>query len=401
MTDYQLSPAIIKKYAHLLVNYALNSGKGVKPGEVVRCIVPDVAKPLALALQNTILKAKAHPLIRLIPTGFDKSFYTLANQDQLTFFPKKYLKAQADLLDHQIAVIADTDPRELSQVPPKKILDSRNSKKPYKDWLIDKENKGKYTWTAALWPTPAKAKEVGLTLKQYSQQIINACFLDKKDPIAKWKQITKLQQSILKKLNSLNINSLHIKGKDANLNIKLGSSRIWNGGSGRNIPSFEVFTSPDWQGTNGWIRFNQPLYRYGNILKNIYLQFNQGKVIKAKAEQGNKFLQQMLKTTNADKIGEFSLTDNRLSKITHFMAETLYDENIGGPYGNIHIALGMAYKDCYKGDSSKLSKTDWQKLSFNDSAEHTDIISTTNRTVTAVLKNGSKKTIYKNGRFTL
>jgi len=360
MTDYQLSPAIIKKYAHLLVNYALNSGKGIKPGEVVRCVVPDTAKSLALALQNTILKAKAHPLIRLIPTGFDKSFYTLANQDQLTFFPKKYLKAQAD-----------------------------------------KENKGKYTWTAALWPTPAKAKEVGLTLKQYSQQIINACFLDKKDPIAKWKQITKLQQSILKKLNSLNINSLHIKGKDANLNIKLGSSRIWNGGSGRNIPSFEVFTSPDWQGTNGWIRFNQPLYRYGNILKNIYLQFNQGKVIKAKAEQGNKFLQQMLKTTNADKIGEFSLTDNRLSKITHFMAETLYDENIGGPYGNIHIALGMAYKDCYKGDSSKLSKTDWQKLSFNDSAEHTDIISTTNRTVTAVLKNGSKKTIYKNGRFTL
>ena len=82
---FKPSKTILNKYAQILVNFALNSGQGVKPGEVVLCLVPDVAKPLALAIQNTLLKAKAHPLIRLLPTEFSKDFYTLANQDQLTF----------------------------------------------------------------------------------------------------------------------------------------------------------------------------------------------------------------------------------------------------------------------------------------------------------------------------
>jgi len=53
----------------------------------------------------------------------------------------------------------------------------------------------------------------------------------------------------------------------------------------------------------------------------------------------------MIATENADKVGEFSLTDARLSRISHFMAHTLYDENMGGPYGNTHIAVGLAYRD--------------------------------------------------------
>ena len=58
----------------------------------------------------------------------------------------------------------------------------------------------------------------------------------------------------------------------------------------------------------------------------------------------------MIATENADRVGEFSLTDARLSPIDRFMADTLYDENVGGPFGNTHIALGDAYKDTYDGD---------------------------------------------------
>ena len=90
MSNYQPSKTILTKYADVLVNFALNSGKGVKSGEVVLCLIPDVAKALALELQNILLKAGAHPIIRLIPTEFSKDFFNLANQDQLTFFPKKY-----------------------------------------------------------------------------------------------------------------------------------------------------------------------------------------------------------------------------------------------------------------------------------------------------------------------
>jgi aminopeptidase len=173
------------------------------------------------------------------------------------------------------------------------------------------------------------------------------------------------------------------------------------GGSGRNIPSFECFTSPDWRGTEGWVKFNQPLYRYGNVLKDIRLEFKNGLVSKAHAGVGNKLLQEMFKTPNANKLGEYSLTDGRMSRITHVMAETLFDENIGGPQGNTHMAVGMAYKDCYRGDGKKLTKKDWEAKGFNDSAEHTDIISTTRRTVTATLTNGVEKVIYKDGKFVL
>ncbi len=81
------------------------------------------------------------------------------------------------------------------------------------------------------------------------------------------------------------------------------------------------------------------------------------------------------------------------------MAETLYDENFGGQFGNTHIALGSAYKDTYSKDIKKIIQKDWDNLGFNDSAVHTDIIATTDRTITATLKNGKKIILYKSGQF--
>ena len=183
------------------------------------------------------------------------------------------------------------------------------------------------------------------------------------------------------------------------MHVKIGPGRKWLGGSGRNIPSFELFISPDWRGTNGWIKFNQPLYRYGNMVTGIELRFKDGVVVDAKAKDNEKLIKDMIAVENADKIGEYSLTDARFSRITKFMGETLYDENVGGKYGNTHLALGNAYRDSYDGDLKKMKSADWKKLGYNESAVHTDIISTTNRTVTATLVDGTKKIIYQNGQF--
>ncbi|AKM81258.1 MAG: Thermophilic metalloprotease (M29) superfamily [Candidatus Pacebacteria bacterium GW2011_GWF2_38_9] len=400
MSDSYTPPQnIIDKYAHVLVNFALNSGTGVKRGEVVQCIVPDVAKPMALALQNTLLKAGAHPVIRLIPSGFDRDFYNLASDEQLGFFPRKFLKARADLIDHQIGIIAESDPMELSEVDPRKIMLMRNSQKPYRDWLVTKENRNLFTWTLALWGMPAKAKEVGLSLEDYWQQIIKACFLDEADPVAKWREVFTMQEDIKKKLNDMRIQYVIVKGEDVDLTVKIGADRIWQGGSGRNIPSFEIFTSPDWRGVDGWIRFNEPLYRYGNVIRDIYLRVEHGLIVEAKAKTGNKFLQAMLETKNANKFGEFSMTDKRMSHITHPMAETLFDENIGGRFGNSHLAIGMAYKDCYRGNPDAVKANQWKAMGFNDSAEHTDMMTTTDRSVTAVLADGKEVLIYEDGQF--
>src|SRR5206468_6884888 len=122
---------------------------------------------------------------------------------------------------------------------------------------------------------------------------------------------------------------------------------------------------------------NQPLYRYGTVVKDIELKFEKGRVVKATAKKNQKLLTEMLATDKgSSQVGEFSLTDKRLSRITKFMAETLFDENIGGEFGNTHIAVGRSYHDTYDGSTKGKTKQFFNKLRYNDSVIHTDMIST-------------------------
>jgi aminopeptidase len=81
------------------------------------------------------------------------------------------------------------------------------------------------------------------------------------------------------------------------------------------------------------------------------------------------------------------------------MAQTLFDENVGGPFGNTHIAVGKSYHDAYAGDPASVAREEWERLGFNDSTVHTDIVSTTDRTVTATMRDGAEKIIYAGGEF--
>ncbi len=404
--QYTPPQKILQKYADVLVNFALGGGKGIKKGEVVLVQAPEASRPLFIEVLRTIRKSGGHILTDYLldesrELSLAREFYSYASDDQLNFFPSKYLKGKVNEIDHFLRLDAEIDPHYLKDVDPKKIMQRGEKFKKYREWLNKKENEGKFTWTIALYGTEAMAKEAQISLKGYWSQIIKACFLDKLNPIKEWKNISNLQTKYIKKLNSLKIDKVHVEGPEVDLWIKIGEKRKWLGGGGANIPSFELFTSPDWRGAEGWIKFNQPLYRYGSLIKDIRLEFTKGIVTKFSASKNEKVLEAMIDTPNASKIGEFSLTDKRFSKITKFMAETLYDENIDGPNGNTHIALGSAYKDCFVGDRSKLSKKQWQALGYNDSSVHTDIISTSPRTVTAYMKNGRSKVIYKNGQFVI
>lgn len=392
---------ILKKYADLLVKFALGGGKGAKPGEVVQLNVPDSAKPLFKELLRAVLESGAHPKVHFIPTDTDRIFFDYASESQLTFFPEAYKRAEADLIDHQISIIAETNPKELEGVEPVRLFRAMDARRRFRDWLFEKERKEKFSWTLALYGTEGMAKEAGMSLEDYWEEIIMACYLDKEDPVSEWKKIHKEQERVKAILDGLSIEWLHVKSARIDLKVQLGKNRKWLGGSGRNIPSFELFVSPDWRGTDGKIFFNQPLYRYGNILRGVSLQFKEGKVVHAKAEMGQEVLDGMLERKNADKIGEFSLTDRRYSRVTRFMANTLFDENRGGEFGNTHIALGRAYKESYRGDMSLPTDAEWESWGFNDSPEHTDIISTEDRTVTATLSDGSTKIIFEKGMFTV
>lgn len=401
MSDiFKPSGKILKKYSDVLVNFALNSGKGIKKGEVVMLQVFESAKPILKHLIKSVLKSGAIPLIQFIPEGVDRTFLENANDTQLKYHPKKYLLERVNECDHFLVVGAQSDKHELECIDSKKIMLRQKSSKFYKDARNKKEKEGNLTWTYGIYGTNAMAKEVGMSQKEYWNQIIKACFLDFSNPISKWKEVYRMINDIKNKLNKLEIEKVHIKGKNVDLHIKIGRKRKWVGGSGRNIPSFEVYTSPDWRSTDGWIKFNQPLYRYGNKIDGIEVEFKKGVVVKVKASKNAKILKDMIKLENADRIGEFSLTDKRLSRITKVMGETLYDENIGGKYGNFHIALGSAFSDCFNGDQKRVKKSYLKRIGFNiNCVVHTDIISTDDRIVKAKLRNGNEMILYKEGQF--
>ncbi len=400
------SQQVLERYADVLVNFALGGGAGVRPGDVVRIVARESARPLYVELHRAVWRAGAHAIGGYLTDddgdhNLARDFYELAGDAQLDYLASDYMRGLIDQIDHQVSVLSDSDMHALEGIDPARIMRHGLTLKPVMDWRTEKENAGRFSWTLGLYGTPAMAAEAGLSEEEYWQQIASACFLDEADPIARWHEVSGQIGDFVTRLNALAIDRLHVVGEDVDLHIALGERRTWVGGSGRNIPSFEIFTSPDWRGTDGWIAFNQPLYRYGNLISGIRLEFAGGRVVKATADQNENVIREMVATENADKVGEFSLTDRRFSRITKFMAETLYDENVGGPYGNTHIALGKSYKDCYAGDPAPVADAEWDRLGFNESSVHTDIVSTADRTVTATMRDGSEQVIYADGEFRL
>jgi aminopeptidase len=397
---------ILDRYASVLVDFALGGGRGVEPGEVVRVVAPESAKPLYGALSRAVWRAGAHAIGSYMPDddheiNLSRDFYEMASDEQLDHFPSSYLRGLVDQIDHQVTLIAPSDPRSLYTVDPARIMRRGETMRALLDWRGEKENAGRFSWTLGLYGTPGMAAEAGMDVEEYWQQIVHACFLDSEEPLERWREVGQRIEETRHWLDSLHIERLHVEGEDADLWISVGEQRRWLGGRGRNIPSFELFTSPDWRGTSGWIYCNQPLYRYGSLVKGIRLAFLDGRVSEASAQENERVLVEMIATEGADRVGEFSLTDRRFSRITRFMAQTLYDENVGGSFGNTHIALGRSYQDAYDGDPAPVSQEEWQRLGFNSSSVHTDIVSTTDRVVTATLRGGEEQVIYRDGEFQL
>jgi aminopeptidase len=397
---------ILERYASVLVNFALGGGQGVQEGEVVRVLAPESAKPLYAELHKAVWRAGAHTIGSYQPDddhqiNLSRDFFELASPEQLDHFSSVHMRGLIDEMDHQVSVIAESDPHALDSVDPAKIMRKGEAMRQLLDWRGEKENAGRFSWTLGLYGTPAMAVEAGMTVEEYWEQIVYACYLDEQDPLARWREVGRRLDETRERLDALDIERVHIEGEDADLWVTLGERRRWLGGRGRNIPSFEIFTSPDWRGTEGWIYCNQPLYRYGNLVKGVRLTFREGRVVEATAEENQRVLTEMIATEGADRIGEFSLTDKRLSRITRFMAHTLYDENVGGAFGNTHIAVGRSYQDAYDGDPSGVSPERWEELGFNSSSVHTDIVSTTDRMVTASLRGGGERVIYRDGEFQL
>jgi aminopeptidase len=397
------SDETIKKYCHVLLWALKTARKGPRrKNEIVMIRYELPALRLAEALQASLLDAGMNPVLRVGMTPrMEKQFYVKSNKRQLVFQPpgerELYQKLNGGIYLH-----APDSLTHLADVDSNKIGKAAVARKPLKDILDRREETGKFSWTLCLFPTAELAKQAKLPMAQYAAQVIKACYLDRKNPVEEWKKTYRSALEIKRWLNRMRIERLHVESDRMDLRLTPGERRRWVGITGHNVPSFEIFLSPDWRGTEGIYYADQPSFRNGNYVESVKLTFKKGKVVKSEAAKGGSFLaKQVALDPGAARVGEFSLTDKRFSRIDRFMANTLFDENYGGKHGNCHLALGSSYSDTFAGDSSTLTKEKKKKLGFNDSALHWDLVNTEDKRVTAYLAGGKKVVIYEEGIFAI
>lgn len=396
-----LSEKNLEHYADVLL-WALATAKksALKKNDIVLIQYDRPALRLAEILYDRLMDKGVHTVQRMAATfRMEKSFYHKAGPQQLTFLAP----GDKELYRHihgRIFLHAPESLTHLRDVNPAKIGKAMVARKPLKNILDGREELRKYSWTLCLLPTEELARQANMPLAQYARQVIRACYLDKEDPVSEWKAIHREVGHIKKALSSLAVKSFHLESDSMDLRITPGEQRKWAGVSGHNVPSFEVFVSPDWRGTEGVYYANLPSFRSGNYVKDVRISFARGKAVAVEAAQGEAFVKrQLAMDPGACRLGEFSLTDRRFSRIDRFMAETLFDENFGGKEGNCHVALGSSYSDTFSGNPSRLTPALRKNLGFNDSALHWDLVNTEPKTVTAHMTNGRKTVIYEGGEF--
>lgn len=396
-----LSERHLDRYADVLLWGLQTARQGrFRKGSVILIQYDRAALRLAEILYGKILDAGMNPIQRMgLTLDMERSFFARSGKRQLVFQPPGE-KELCSNIHGRIYLHAPDSLTHLKDVDPSRISRFTVSRKPLRDILEKREQAGLYGWTLCTLPTAELAAQARTTPEIYAGQIIRACYLDRREPADKWEEIRRNAIAIKKWLNSLKAASLHIESAHCDFVITPGDKRQWAGISGHNIPSFELFVSPDWRGTEGTYFANLPSYRNGNYVEGVELRFKRGNAVGISAETGGKFAAgQLAMDRGARRIGEFSLTDRRFSRIDRFMADTLFDENYGGEQGNCHIAVGASYADTFAGDPATLTATEKQKLGFNDSALHWDLVNTEKKTVTAHLASGKKMVIYEKGGF--
>jgi aminopeptidase len=396
-----LSEQQLEKYAAVLL-WGLRTARRdrFRKRDAILIQYDQAALRLAEILYEKVLAAGMNPVQRMgLTVPMERSFYGKADARQLVFHPPGE-KEFCGNLHGRIYLHAPDSLTHLRDVDPARIGKVLVARKPLRDILQKREQEGFYGWTLCTLPTGELAAQARIAPETYAEQIVRACYLDREDPVGEWEAIRRNAAAIKRWLGGMKTAFFRVESARCDLRIKPGDARKWLGISGHNIPSFELFVSPDWRGTEGTYFANLPSFRCGNYVEGVRLAFAKGAVTEISAEKGEAFTIQQLRTDpGAGRLGEFSLTDRRFSRIDRFMADTLFDENFGGEHGNCHIAVGASYSDTYAGNPADMTRALKRKLGFNDSALHWDLVNTEPKTVTAHLATGERVVIYENGQF--
>jgi len=211
-------------------------------------------------------------------------------------------------------------------------------------------------WTAGPCPNPGWAARVhpelspDEALDKLWDEMVYVLRLDSDDPVAAWRERMKAIVASADRMTERRFDSLHLKGPGTDVTIGLLPSSKWLGADfetadGRthypNLPTEEVFTTPDPERVDGYVSATMPLELYGSFMNGIRIEFEGGRAVKIDADEGADALRATAaKDDGASRLGEIALVDKegRIGPLETVFYETLLDENAAS-----HIALGNAY----------------------------------------------------------
>ncbi len=319
------------KLADVLVNYSV----AVKRGHLVQISGPTIAEPLITEVYRAAIKAGGHVATRAYFPTHAEIFYNTAKKHQLSYL-SPLAKYETETIDRFITIWGDENTRSLANVDPEKQkLRSQSTSELFSRFLA-REAAGEILWVGTQFPCNASAQDAEMSLAEYEDFVLNACLVNKKDPIAAWRTIHNKQKRICNKLNKAR--KIRVVAKDTDLRMKVAGRKWINCDGQANMPDGEIFTGPIENSVEGRIAFSFPACYAGREVHGVRLTFKKGKVVKATADKGEEFLHAMLDTDEgARRVGEFAIGTNY--NVQKFTKNTLFDEKIGG---TIHMALGAS-----------------------------------------------------------
>ncbi len=392
----------LRNYAKVLLwGVEHNRFSPLKNKDIIIIKYDRAAEELAEALYAVLIEAHLNPVLEAVLTPYMKAeLYINSSYGQLLFeIPGKYeLYSEAKGV---IRIHAPLNMGALSRVDPLTINENRKSTQRLKKMIETRRNNGTLGWTECIYPTADLASSAGISFEEYTKTIIRACYLNMPSPVREWQRIARETGAIADELSAMDIRKIRVESEYCDITFSPGDNRKWIGTLGDNIPGYEIYISPDCRSMKGAYLADLPSINMDRTIYGIQLEFNEGIVVRAKAMGGEKFLLDQLRIdSGARRVGEFSLTDKRFSRISHYMASTILDENFGGEFGNCHLALGQSLARSFSVPAETLSPAIKAELGFNSSGIHWDLVNTEKKTVTATLAEGRKRVIYEDGSFT-
>ena len=360
----------ISKWAQTIVNYSVE----VKPKQKVMIRGSYAAMPLIKEVYREVIKAGGLPDFRLSESELSEIFLKEASNEQIMYVshPEEWIIENYDAF---INIGGENNLKSLSSVPSEKIKILMQAKKKLNEIYFSRASKNELKWVITHYPTNSSAQESGMSLNDFEDFVISACYLDKENPTEEWRRVSRMQDKIIDFLK--NKKNFRYVSKDTDLSFS-AEGRKWINSDGRhNFPSGEVFTSPVETSINGRVRFSFPAIYSGKEIEDISMEFKNGEIIHASAKRGDELLQTVLSVDEgARRVGEAAIGTNY--GINKFVKNMLFDEKIGG---TIHIAIGNGFEEA---NGKNKSAIHWDMLC--DMKEQGEIY-------------GDGELFYKNGKF--